>query len=56
MARRPTAEDRDACEILQNHDQLTEWEEGFLESLANQERWSVKQGQIFDDLWCKLKE
>ena len=47
----PSAEDREALEILAQRDDLTEWEEDFLESLESRETWTEKQKATFDELW-----
>jgi hypothetical protein len=47
----PTAEDREALELLAQRDDLTEWEDGLLESLSEQDTWSEKQRACFETLW-----
>jgi len=56
MAGRPTADDDEALELMAKRDDLSEWEEGFIESLAGQTVWSVKQGEKFDELWTRKME
>lgn len=47
----PTSEDWEAWDFLSLRDDLTEWEEEFLESISRQERWSPKQHTTFDELF-----
>jgi len=56
MAARPTPEDRDALSILTHQDQLTEWEEVFLESLDDQLHWTPRQAEKFDEVWHRHME
>lgn len=51
MNKRPDNEDKQAHELLAQRDDLTAWEEEFLESLIQTEGWSAKQGALFDELW-----
>lgn len=51
MPPRPTPEDDEALTLLAKRDDLTEWEEGFLESLSTQAVWTERQGLAFDHLW-----
>lgn len=48
---RPTAEDQEALEILGKRDDLTEWEEDFLQSLSEKASWTEKQAVKFDEIW-----
>ncbi len=49
---RPTVEDKDALRILLSREDLSDWEAEFVESLRNwRGHWTVKQGQVFDELW-----
>lgn len=47
----PSAEDREAIEILSKRDDLSPWQEDFLESLDAREQWTEKQKATFDALW-----
>lgn len=51
MNKRPDTEDEQALELLAARDDLSTWEEEFLESLSQAEGWSAKQGGLFDELW-----
>lgn len=44
-------EDCEALEILAKRDDLTEWEESFLENLSERSMWTDGQKAAFDRLW-----
>jgi hypothetical protein len=44
-------EDREALEILAKRDDLTEWEEDFLQALHSRHLWTDRQKEKFDELW-----
>lgn len=48
---RPTQEDQEALELLSKRDSLSEWEEGFLASIADRDIWTAKQAAKFDEVW-----
>jgi hypothetical protein len=48
---KPTVEDLEALELLGQRDDLTQWEEGFLESLEAREDWTENQHRALDDLF-----
>jgi hypothetical protein len=49
---RPTTEDRDALRLLLAHEDLSDWEAEFIESLRNWTGpWTAKQQAAFDALW-----
>lgn len=51
MSARPTPEDDEAIDFLAKRDDLTEWEEDFLEDLSTLAVWTERQGFAFDQLW-----
>lgn len=54
MSHRPTPGDIYSLELLLDEfEELSEWEQAFLESLAGRERWTMKQGEKFDELRLK---
>lgn len=44
-------EDKEALEILAKRDDLTEWEEDFLQALHGRPIWTDRQKEKFDQLW-----
>lgn len=51
MSHEPSVDDLDAMELLAQRDDLTEWEEGFVENLSALVVWTDKQQEAFDQLW-----
>lgn len=47
----PTTEDREAVDLLALRDDLTEWEEDFLDSLDNHDIWTMQQHEKLDVLF-----
>ncbi len=51
MSHRPTPGDKYALDLLLDDlENLNEWETQFVESLSEYPHWSIKQGEKFDEL------
>lgn len=49
------SQDRRVHSLLARPDVLTDWEAGFIASLARRRRWTAKQDAVFQEIWQRVQ-